>query len=74
MTGGIAHDFNNLLSGVIGAMDLLKLRIADRRYDTLERLADTAINSADRAASLTQRLLAFARRQPLDPHPVDVTS
>ena len=41
LTGGIAHDFNNLLSGVIGAMDLLKLRIADRRYDTLERLADT---------------------------------
>ena len=72
LTGGIAHDFNNLLSGVIGALDLLKLRIADRRYDSIERLADTAINSADRAAALTQRLLAFARRQPLDPHPVDV--
>jgi PAS domain S-box-containing protein len=72
LTGGIAHDFNNLLSGVIGAMDLLKLRIADRRYDSIERLADTAINSADRAAALTHRLLAFARRQPLDPRPVDI--
>jgi PAS domain S-box-containing protein len=72
LTGGIAHDFNNLLSGVIGAMDLLKMRIADRRYDSIERLANTAINSADRAAALTHRLLAFARRQPLDPRPVDI--
>jgi nitrogen-specific signal transduction histidine kinase/ActR/RegA family two-component response regulator len=72
LTGGIAHDFNNLLSGVIGAMDLLKMRIADRRYDSVERLANTAINSADRAAALTHRLLAFSRRQPLDPRPVDV--
>jgi PAS domain S-box-containing protein len=72
LTGGIAHDFNNLLSGIIGAMDLIKLRIADRRYDSIGRLADTAINSADRAAALTQRLLTFARRQPLDPHPIDV--
>jgi PAS domain S-box-containing protein len=72
LTGGIAHDFNNLLTGVIGALDLLKLRIADRRFDSIERLADTAINSADRAAALTQRLMAFARRKPLDPHTVDV--
>src|ERR1043166_7198637 len=72
LTGGIAHDFNNLLSGVIGAMDLLKMRIAERRYESIERLANTAINSADRAAALTHRLLAFARRQPLDPRPVDI--
>jgi PAS domain S-box-containing protein len=72
LTGGIAHDFNNLLSGVIGAMDLLKMRIANRRYDSIERLANTAINSADRAAALTHRLLAFARQQPLDPRPVDI--
>jgi PAS domain S-box-containing protein len=72
LTGGIAHDFNNLLSGVIGALDLLKMRIADRRYDNIERLANTAINSADRAAALTHRLLAFARRQPLDPCPLDI--
>jgi PAS domain S-box-containing protein len=72
LTGGIAHDFNNLLSGIIGALDLLKMRIIDRRYDSIERLADTAINSADRAAALTHRLLAFARRQPLDPRPIDI--
>ena len=72
LTGGIAHDFNNLLSGVIGAMDLLRMRIADRRYDSVERLANMASNSADRAAALTHRLLAFARRQPLDPRPVDI--
>jgi PAS domain S-box-containing protein len=72
LTGGIAHDFNNLLSGIIGAMDLLKMRLADRRYESIERLADTAINSADRAAALTHRLLAFARRQPLDSRPVDI--
>ena len=72
LTGGIAHDFNNLLSGIIGAMDLLKLRIANRQYEDIERLADTAINSADRAASLTHRLLAFSRRQPLDPRPIDI--
>src|SRR4029079_2432565 len=64
LTGGIAHDFNNLLSGIIGAMDLVKLRIADRRYDTIDRLADTAINSDDRAAALNPGLLAFVRRQP----------
>ena len=72
LTGGIAHDFNNLLSGIMGAMELLKMRLAERRYDNIERFVNTAINSADRAAALTHRLLAFARRQPLDPRPLDV--
>lgn len=72
LTGGIAHDFNNLLSGVIGSLDLLKMRVADRRYDSVQRLADTASNCADRAAALTHRLLAFARRQPLAPRSLDI--
>lgn len=72
LTGGIAHDFNNLLSGILGSIELLKLRIADRRYNNLERFIDTAINSTQKAAALTHRLLAFARRQPLDSRPVDI--
>src|SRR5215213_4153696 len=72
LTGGIAHDFNNLLSGIMGAMELVKMRLTERRYDDIERFVNTAINSADRAAALTHRLLAFARRQPLDPRPLDV--
>ena len=72
LTGGIAHDFNNLLSGILGSIELLKIRVADGRYDNLERFIATAINSAEKAAALTHRLLAFARRQPLDTRPVDI--
>ncbi len=72
LTGGIAHDFNNLLTGIIGAMDILKRRIAAGRYEDVGRFMDAAAASAHRAAALTHRLLAFARRQPLDPQPVDV--
>ena len=72
LTGGIAHDFNNLLTGVIGALDLMKKRIAQGRFGDVERYATLAMTSANRAAALTHRLLAFARRQPLDPKPVDV--
>jgi PAS domain S-box-containing protein len=72
LTGGIAHDFNNLLTGIIGAMDIMKRRIAAGRYQEVEKFMDAASTSAHRAAALTQRLLAFARRQPLDPGPVDV--
>jgi PAS domain S-box-containing protein len=71
LTGGIAHDFNNLLTGIIGAMDALKRRIAVGRYEDLQRFMDAAVSSANRAAALTHRLLAFARRQPLDPQPVE---
>jgi PAS domain S-box-containing protein len=70
LTGGIAHDFNNLLTGVVGALDLLQTRLAQGRTDNLERYAKAAISSANRAAALTHRLLAFSRRQPLDPKPV----
>ena len=71
LTGGIAHDFNNLLVGITGSLELLQRRLAAGRVDGLERYASTAITSAQRAAALTQRLLAFARRQPLDPKRVD---
>ncbi|HSI41657.1 MAG TPA: PAS domain S-box protein [Xanthobacteraceae bacterium] len=70
LTGGIAHDFNNLLMAITGALDLLQRRLNAGRTDGLERYAGLAAASADRAAQLTQRLLAFARRQPLDPKPV----
>jgi CheY-like chemotaxis protein len=72
LTGGIAHDFNNLLQGITGSLELLKLRIGARRYDDVERFVSGAINSANRAAALTHRLLAFSRRQPLDPKAVKV--
>ena len=72
LTGGIAHDFNNLLTGVIGSLDLMQKRIAQKRFADVERYATLATTSANRAAALTHRLLAFARRQPLDPKPVNV--
>jgi PAS domain S-box-containing protein len=72
LTGGIAHDFNNLLTGVVGSLDLMHKRIAQKRFADVERYATLATTSANRAAALTHRLLAFARRQPLDPKPVNV--
>jgi PAS domain S-box-containing protein len=72
LTGGIAHDFNNLLMGITGSMDILRRRIAAGRFHDTERFLDAATASANRAAALTHRLLAFARRQPLDPKAVDV--
>ena len=72
LTGGIAHDFNNLLQGINGSLDLVQKRIAQGRGQDVERLIAGAVASANRAAALTHRLLAFARRQPLDPRPVRV--
>lgn len=72
LTGGIAHDFNNMLTGVISALDLIKMRLANGNTDGVERFMDAANTSAQRAASLTQRLLAFSRRQPLDAKPFQV--
>jgi PAS domain S-box-containing protein len=66
LTGGIAHDFNNLLAGIIGSLELMQRRVAAGRTEGLERYTTAAIAAAQRAAALTQRLLAFARRQPLD--------
>ncbi len=71
LTGGIAHDFNNLLAGIMGSLELLQRRLTSGRTDGVERYCAAAITSAQRASALTQRLLAFARRQPLDPKMVD---
>jgi PAS domain S-box-containing protein len=71
LTGGIAHDFNNLLTGVIGSLDMMQRQIAKGETAKIERYATTAMTAANRAAALTHRLLAFSRRQPLDPKPVN---
>jgi PAS domain S-box-containing protein len=71
LTGGIAHDFNNLLTGIIGSLDMMQRRFAQGRTADVDRYIAAATNSANRAASLIQRLLAFSRRQALDPKPVD---
>ena len=70
LTGGIAHDFNNLLQGISGSLDMVQRRIAQGRTGEIDRLISGAMTSANRAAALTHRLLAFSRRQPLDPKPV----
>lgn len=67
LTGGIAHDFNNMLAGVISSLELLQLRIARGRLDDLDRYIVLALTSANRAAGLTHRLLAFSRQQRLEP-------
>ena len=67
LTGGIAHDFNNLLQGISGALHVIKKRMSTGRISDLERFITGAIESTDRASSLTHRLLAFARQQPVDP-------
>lgn len=72
LTGGIAHDFNNLLTGIITSLELIQKRVADARLDKVQFYAEAALNSAMSAASLTHRLLAFARQQPLDTRPVDI--
>ena len=70
LTGGIAHDFNNLLQGITGSLDLVQKRISEGRIGEIDRFMTGAMTSANRAAALTHRLLAFSRRQPLDPRPV----
>jgi CheY-like chemotaxis protein len=70
LTGGVAHDFNNLLMAVMGNLDLLRKRLPDD--PRLHRLVDGALQGAERGASLTQRLLAFARQQDLSVVPVDL--
>jgi PAS domain S-box-containing protein len=72
LTGGIAHDFNNLLTGIIGSLDLVRRRVATGRPDDIPRFLDAASSSAQRAAALTHRLLAFARRQSLDNRPNNI--
>lgn len=72
LTGGIAHDFNNMLTGIIGSLELLRRRVARGKLDDLDSLIDLGVTSANRAAGLTHRLLAFSRRQSLDSKPVQI--
>ncbi|TNC75037.1 response regulator [Rubellimicrobium roseum] len=72
LTGGLAHDFNNLLTGVIGSLDLLGQRLAQGRLGDAKRYVSAAQDAAQRAAALTHRLLAFSRRQTLDPKPTNI--
>ena len=74
LTGGIAHDFNNLLTGITGSLDLIRRRLDAGRTQDIVRFIDAASTSALRAAALTHRLLAFARRQSLDTKPSDVNA
>jgi signal transduction histidine kinase len=70
LTGGVAHDFNNVLMAVLGNLDLITHNLADQ--GAVKRLAEGAIQAAERGATLTRRMLAFARRQELRPEAVDV--
>ncbi len=72
LTGGIAHDFNNLLTGIIGSLELMQRRHSAGSSKDDERYINAAVTSAQRAAALTQRLLAFSRRQTLDLKAIDV--
>jgi PAS domain S-box-containing protein len=72
LTGGIAHDFNNLLTGILGSLDLVRRRMDAKRPEDIPRFMDAATASAQRAAALTHRLLAFGRRQSLDTRPNDI--
>ena len=72
LTGGLAHDFNNLLAGIAGSLELINMRMAQGRTAEVEKYVTAAQGAANRAAALTQRLLAFSRRQTLAPKPTDV--
>jgi PAS domain S-box-containing protein len=72
LTGGLAHDFNNLLTAISGSLELLQIRLGQGRLNDLDRYVNAAQGAARRAAALTHRLLAFSRRQTLDPKPTDM--
>jgi CheY-like chemotaxis protein len=71
LTGGLAHDFNNLLTGISGSLEMMKMRLAQGRTADFDRYFMAAQGAIKRAAKLTHRLLAFARRQTLDPKPTN---
>jgi PAS domain S-box-containing protein len=72
LTGGIAHDFNNLLTGIGGSLEMMQVRMAQGRTADFDRYLLAAQGAVKRAAALTHRLLAFSRRQPLDPRPTNI--
>jgi PAS domain S-box-containing protein len=72
LTGGLAHDFNNLLTGIVGSLELIQARVAQGRHGEIDRYVAAAQGASKRAAALTHRLLAFSRRQTLDPKATNV--
>jgi PAS domain S-box-containing protein len=72
LTGGLAHDFNNILAGIGGSLEMMSIRLAQGRISDLDRYITGASGATKRAANLTQRLLAFSRRQTLDPKPTNL--
>ncbi len=72
LTGGLAHDFNNLLAGISGSLELMQVRLQQGRFNDVDRYMAAAQGASKRAAALTHRLLAFSRRQTLDPKPTNV--
>ena len=74
LTGGIAHDFNNLLAGINGNLELMRIRLGEGRGDDVARHIDAAEAVVDKAAAITQRLLAFSRRQALSPRATNVNA
>ena len=72
LTGGLAHDFNNLLAGISGALELMQMRMRQGRVDDVERYMIAAQSASKRAAALTHRLLAFSRRQTLEPKAINI--
>ncbi len=72
LTGGLAHDFNNILAGISGSLDLMQTRLAQGRIADIDRYVTAALGATRRAAALTHRLLAFSRRQTLDPKPTNI--
>ena len=72
LTGGLAHDFNNLLTGISGSLEMMQIRFAQGRTAEFDRYLMAAQGAVKRAAALTHRLLAFSRRQTLDPKPTNV--
>jgi signal transduction histidine kinase/CheY-like chemotaxis protein len=74
LTGGIAHDFNNMLAIIIGSLEMARRRLAGTEHPGVARFIDNADEGAKRAAALTTRLLAFSRRQPLEPRVLDLNA
>ena len=74
LTGGLAHDFNNILAGISGSLEMMNTRLAQGRVGDLSRYINGAMGASKRASSLTQRLLAFSRRQTLDPKPLNINT
>ena len=72
LTGGLAHDFNNMLAGISGSLELTKSRLSQGRIESIDRYITAAQGAVKRAAALTHRLLAFSRRQTLEPKPTNV--